>query len=314
MAGAGSGGTRHTADLLVVVLLVVLAGCSDGFTGSAGVPTDATVTPAPVPTDAAPEEPFPPGMSAIGVIDASRLEATHLRTLENATFVERARTTVRLEDGSIAIEEVYLGRHGTNATHVVLRRSGTTRYPVPDRSLVEASVWENESFGIHRVLTTNGQVDLDAFDAPGIFYRRPRGGYGLAFEDGETVFQSRRVVNGSVEYVLVVEGIDAHGPWYYRDAFMRLRDDGRARAVVTSRGTIRRFVVEFPIVLEDRNATLRHTYTVEVGDVTVTRPWWFEEAVTRGAPPPPPSVSRVHHSRGMLEATESTLLHTPRQS
>ena len=145
--------------------------------------------------------------------DAERLEAAHLGTLSNATFVERARTTVRFENGSLAVEETYVGRHGANASGISLWRNGTTDYPVPDLSLVEAHVWGNASFGV------------------------------------------------------------------------------------------RRFVVEFPIRLGGRNATLRHTYTVEFGDVTVIRPPWSGDAIAGRTPGP---LALSHRSQGGRSAPGST--------
>lgn len=151
-------------------LLIVLVGCS-GVAAPDRTPTRA-VTPAPVPTD----PPFPPGLSAAGLTDTERLEAGHLAVLSNATFVDRARTTVSLANGSLAIEETYVGRHGADATSIRLRRNGTAAYGVPDRSLVEAGVWGNGSFGVRRFVTASGRVELGAFGGSGLFYWRPRGG------------------------------------------------------------------------------------------------------------------------------------------
>jgi hypothetical protein len=262
-----------------VVLLVVLAGCGGTLVGTGDAPAGRTITPAPVPTDTPEVVPLPPGVSTDGVTDARRLETAHLGTLSNATFVERARTTVSFENGSVAIEETYVGRHGTNATATVLRRNGTAVYGVPARSLVEVDIWENESFGARRFVTTDGRVEFEAFDDPVIVYAKPRPGYGIALRGAETTLESRRVANGSVEYVILARTVEIQGPWYFQGSFMDVREAGHARLVVSSAGTIRRFVVEFPIRLRDRNATLRHTYTVVFGDVTAPRPPWFDEAL-----------------------------------
>ena len=267
---------------LVLAVALALAGCS-GLAAPDGTPTR-SVTPVPVPTDVVTDAPLPPGVSPGGAIDAERLEASHTRTLTNTTFLERARTTVTLENGSVAIEETYVGRHGSNATRVSFRRTGAVRYGVPDRSLVEAGVWGNASFGVRRFVTAHDRVEIGAFEGAGLFYRRPRGGYGLSLREAEAGTVVHRVANGSAEYVVTAEGLDPRGPWYFRRTFMRLRGDGHARLVVTPDGTIRRFVAEFPISVAGRNATLRHTYTVDRGAVTVTRPAWFDEAVGRQGP------------------------------
>ena len=289
-------------DPLVAALLLVLAGCSGGLPGGTAT-TERTATPAPVPTDwpAA----LPPGLSSAGVADAERLEAGHTAALANTTFVERARTTVRLENGSTAIEGTYLGRHGTNATRIALRRNGTVGYGVPGRSLVEAGVWGNATFGVRRFVSADGRVELGRFDGPGLFYRRPRGGYGLALREAETGSVARRVANGSTEYVIDAEGLDPRGPWYFRRTFMRLREDGNARVVVAPDGAIRRFAVEFPVRVAGRNATLRHVYTVERGGVTVTRPLWFGEAVT-GRTPGPLALSHSGQAESAPDATRIT--------
>lgn len=272
--------------LLAVVILGVLTGCNAALGDRTDGPPERTVTPAPVPTDG----PRPgtvalsPGLSNRGVTDAAGLERAHTEALANATFVERGRTTVRFADGSLAIEETYVGRHGTNATRVSLSRSGTTDYGVPDRSLVRAEVWGNASFGARRLVTASGRTELGVFDGQGAFYRRPRGGYGLALRGAETDLRVRRTQSGSTEYVVTAEAVDADGPWYLRRTFIQVRDEGRARVRLDPDGTIRWFDVEFPVRIEGRNATLRHTYTVEFGDVTVTRPPWFEDAVAREPP------------------------------
>lgn len=276
---------------LAVAVLAVLAGCSGALVGTTDTPAERTITPAPVPTDSPDAAPLPPGVSTGGVTDANQLETAHLGTLANAALIERARTTVSFENGSVAIEETYVGRHGTNATVTRLRRNGTVEYGVPARSLVEVGIWGNESFGVRRFVTTGGRVGLEADDGPVIVYAHPRKGYGLALRGAETALESRRVANGSVEYVLLAREVNILGPWYFQGSFMEVREAGHARLVVTSAGTIRRFVVEFPVRVKDRNATLHHTYTVEFGDVTVTRPPWFGDAIA-GRTPGPSSLSR----------------------
>jgi len=290
---------RTRSLLLAVVLLGVLTGCNAAFGDRTGGPTERTVTPAPVPTDRprTGTVPLSPGLSTDGVTDPAGLERAHVEALANATFVERGRTTVRFDDGSLAVEETYVGRHGTNASRISLRRSGTAEYGVPDRSLVRAEVWGNASFGARRLVTASGRTELGVFDGPGGFYGRPRGGYGLALREAETDLRVRRTQSGSTEYVVTAEGVDADGPWYLRRTFLRVRGEGRARVQLDPDGTIRRFDVEFPVRTEGRNATLRHTYTVEFGAAAVTRPGWFEAAVASGRPPSLP--------RAAVPATDS---------
>ena len=279
---------RARSALLAVVLLAGLAGCNAAFPDGTDAPAERTVTPAPVPTD----RPRPgtgslsPGLSTGGVTDPAALERAHAEALSNATFVERGRTTVRFGNGSLAIEETYVGRHASNATRISLRRNGTAAYGVPDRSLVRAEVWGNASFGARRLVTANGRTELDVFEGPGEFYRRPRGGYGLALDEAESDLRVRRTQSGSTEYVVTAEGVDADGPWYLRRTFLRVRAEGRARVQLDPDGAIRRFDVEFPVRLAGRNATLRHTYTVERESPTVTRPPWFDEALAGRTPGP----------------------------
>lgn len=295
--------SRQRLTGLAVVILAVLAGCGGGTVGPADTQTGRTVTPAPVPTDQPSAVPLPPGVSTGGVIDAERLEAAHLRTLSNATFLERGRTTVRFENGSLAIEETYVGRHGSNATATRQRRNGTVQYGVPSQSLVDADIWGNGSFGARRFVTTDGRVEFEAFDRPVITYTLPRIGYGLTLRDAETTLEFQRVANDSVEYVLLARGVDVLGPWYFQGSFMQPREAGRARVVVTLDGTIRRFVVEFPIRIDGRDATLRHTYTVEFGDVTVIRPPWSGDAIAGRTPGP---LALSHRSQGGRSAPGST--------
>jgi len=279
------GSPPHRPGPLVVGLLLVLAGCGGALPGTDG-PRERTVTPALVPTDRPTARPVSPGLSTGGVTDAAALERAHAEALGDTTFEERARTTVRFGNGSLAVEETYVSRHGTNATRIPFRRNDTVEHGAPDRSLVEADVWGNASFGARRLVTANGDTELGVFDGPGQFYRRPRGGYGLALRDAETDLRVRRSRSGSTDHVLTAEGIDADGPRYLRGTSLPVRAEGHARVRLDPDGAIPRFAVGFPVRVAGENATLRHVYTVERGNVTVARPPWFEEAAgERGAGP-----------------------------
>lgn len=277
-------------NALLAAVLVLLAGCS-GLSGPApgpeGSPTttpSGTVTPVPVPTDGPSNASLPPGISRSGLTSASVLRDAHRGALEDRSYLEASRTTVRFPNGTVAVEQTLDTRHTRDRSATRLRRNGTERYASGGEP-VAAGVWANESYLVQRLVFADGETRHNARRIHGL-PDQPRLGYAAALEDTRTAVESQREANGTRETVLVASGLRARGPWYFDENSMELRDRGRARLVVTEAGVLTRFVAEFPARLDGQNVTVRHVYRLTARDVRAPRPPWFEEVPPAETPSP----------------------------
>src|SRR6056297_973416 len=104
---------RRALGTVLVVVLVVLAGCSGVFGGS-DEPTE-TVTPAAVPAD----EPTPtlvpqlaPGVTEQGIESPRALVAAHGSFFGNQSFARASNTTVVATNGSVLVQRTSRLRAG----------------------------------------------------------------------------------------------------------------------------------------------------------------------------------------------------------
>lgn len=141
--------------VLVLVVMVILAGCS-GFAGVSGndpAVTDSVATPAPVPTD----QPvaYPPGLSESRV-NATALGAAHERALRDASY--RWQFDAREARPEFSLGTVYVG------PRVTVEASGPRRYAVVRSQVTErggglaVETWERTRFVTgSRVLVRDGE-------------------------------------------------------------------------------------------------------------------------------------------------------------
>jgi hypothetical protein len=266
---------------LVVVCLVVVAGCSALPGGPSDREPTETVTPVPVttPTPAASTQPgdLPPGVFANGSVDVEHLVDAHESYLADRSYTWQLRYSVAGAD--------------------ILRNNFTRRVTVgQERFLVEQTtpaVSRNQTLYVDdkaRLRTTQrGQEEFTWVD-------EPQGSQSYAFA-GDVV--ERFLAGVSVDVSVVERG----GRTYYRlytdgnDIPNSLTRFGVAArnytmtAYVTPQGFVRTVVVDYNLGEEydNRRVTSRYDYSA-VGSTTVAEPDWVTRMTSTpaAATTPPP--------------------------
>lgn len=302
---------------MLVAGLVLLAGCN----GLAGSPTPTTaVTPAPVPST----PPYPPGLTAEGVVDASPLATAHAQAVSNRSYTLRSNRTVRYANGSLRSRLTVSVELADNRTY--LARASTAGEHAPTflgRPPARATFWSNGSLYLRAYTkddeTTYNQfvpsdrfiaswqywVSTAAYGGVGNYARRT---YELAFESLDTRVAGE-VSAGNATLFRVVgrpEGDTGFLPGNVR----RIRNL-TVVALVESSGLVRSFRVRYTGVQNGEPVRVRWTVTYsDVGSTTVPRPPWFERAVADGETSAAVSSSR-ERSRNSQRGTGSRGARTP---
>ncbi|MWG34502.1 hypothetical protein [Halomarina oriensis] len=296
--------------------LVVLAGCGTG--GSGGATDPETVTPAPVPSDAATEVPsertVAPGVTTGGVVAPTRLVGAHVAALRGRSFKTTRRTVEYAPDGTVRASvqirgfvsadrrRLYLDRRAEGTVVESTGLDGRTEQYMAGTRVAEREVRNGtERFDSRRrdpgaIVGTVLISDLLASST-----------YSLAFHGMNFTVASQPDRWSAAQYRLVSTGTPS------RDTVVGLAG-GRARnlsfmATVTDDGLVTWSRLAY--TAERGGETVRVVRTVsfeEVGTTSVERPAWFETAtnestVTRTTPetqtapargdPPRPSFGAV---------------------
>lgn len=258
---------------LVVVALVVLAGCNGALDG--GDESTATVTPIAVPTDQATPTALPtlaPGLTRRGIEDPDALLAAHESTLENRSFTTRSNTTLTFANGSTVpggSSVTYAGAAGETVRVVVDRPETGDAVPT------HTEAWQRDTALFVNRTDANGTTDYDritvgsgqrigVYGAGNLEYRfRSLALAGTSViereRNGTTVFDVRGSVAGET------------------------MDDATFRLVVGQDGLIHRYRVTQETFSGNQSATT--TTVVTYDDVGTTpppeRPDWVDVARNR---------------------------------
>lgn len=271
--------------LLAVLALVVLAGC-----GGAPAPTtpEATVTPAPLPTDDGDE--LAPGLTGDGVTEPGTLARAHVARLADRSYTLAVNRTVRYPNGTLR-ERLGLNLSlGANRSYLVHTGTEGPRAPVflgipPAR----AAFWSNGSAYTRR-LTRDGTTTYTSFrptDGAGTwqYWARtvpyggrggnPRGFLTRAFSAVPTRTTARVSDGGTAAYRVVGDGaterieLDVNDP---REVDLR--------ATVTAAGLVRSLSLSYVGTVEGERVVVERSYRYErVGNTTVERPGWVDRAL-----------------------------------
>ena len=275
-----------TGAVLALAAVLVLAGCS-GTAGSGGPPTR-SVTPAPVPADATPPARVTaPGLSPLGVENASLLAAAHRRALADVPFTERTVTTVSDGSGTILGRRTLVVRRGPEAFYLDYEVEGAPRRDARSFGVVAAAVWSDGRTTVQS--TTDGDGSVRRSRVSNGFYANlvePEAGlYARTLERASLRRVDRRVVDGTTRYVFVAEAVEP--PPSFGLSGTTPTGNASVRAVVGADGVVRRVTLTFPARYRGRSATVEHVFEyVVVGRTTAPRPSWYGEAVENGTPGP----------------------------
>jgi len=265
---------------LVVVGLVVLAGCSivaDG--GDAGAPAE-TLTPAPVPTTAptatAAPSPLPPGVTTGGTISPSALASAHVRAVTSRSYVwaERRRTLTATGDGNWT--------EARNRTRTIRVADGDTYRWSRSRRVV----WTGLTLGYQPAIERYSDGDtryVREQDADGPLYRAQpatNDSQVLALVAANRVQSYLSLRNVSVS-VGQVDGerrywVGSNGGGVVDGEYAANYSVG---AVVTPDGFVRRLSVTYTTERRGTPTRIEYEYAYRrVGNVTVSPPDWLPEA------------------------------------
>lgn len=261
---------------LVVALLVVLGGVGGATTFS----TAATDADEPTQTTG-----LPPGVTADGVTDSLALADAHQRALQNTSYTISTTHEYRWPNGTL------IG-HGTTTSQVAPERASF--YTVTSQTYRNAT----RTMGVeHAEIARWGDEEglLIARDLPDrpIEYRErstdgrspgPETGWDTvytAFDSVNTTVPTQVERNGTTLYKVVTASQPEPASVYSDDATYS------AVAFVDSDGIVRTFQQTRRTTYDDRPAILTRTiHVTEVGDTTVERPSWADDATENGTVDP----------------------------
>lgn len=266
----------------VFAVLLVLSGCSGLFGGGTSTPT---VTPVDPPTGSPTATPVPvlaPGVTARGVQNASALASAHEAVLANESHTIAATETRRYADGTLQWQYDSDRRVAPTEArhHAVATISGTER-PFGIGSLRNVSRFETYREGqqVH-VFESNGTATRSVRttgDAP----RVVADPLVAVFSATETEVEGRVTRNGTTVHRLVV--VEVTRPELLAGALARPSYDSVENAsfsaLVDSRGLVHEYRLAY--TLHRGETTVQVTREVRfrsVGNTTVTRPPWYDDA------------------------------------
>lgn len=287
-------GVQRAGTLLLAGLLVV-AGCS-GFPGvGQGDGSDEQLTPAPVPevtpTDA------PGRLTATEATDAAELARAHAARLANTSFELVSNRTATDRTGTIVSRLDIRLRTGSSPR--VYRAWITTSGPggpvFLGRPPASASFWSNGETYIRRLTRENRTVYNEFVPPFGYAGTRdywlevvaldgtPRNDITEAFGSFRTRVTDRTTVDGTTIYRIVGTNVRSQG-------FVDDNEDIRAvrnatlTARVTERGLVRAYQITYTGTLPDGTVVdvVRRIHYRGVGNTTVSRPSWYEQATRDG--------------------------------
>lgn len=277
------------AGLWSVVVLVTLAGCG-GIAGPGATPT-ATETPAPVPTADPSDVTFVPGVTGGGVVAPTALARSHERYLANRSYALAVNRTVRYANGTLRSQVVTRVRLARNRTyHTDIRVAGPHATLVIGEAPARASFWSNGSLYL-RKFTRGNETVYNAFEPVGgagtwTFWVHFFVLEGSASADVEALFDAvrtrvvdRTTVDGHRQVRVASVGTHRSTAFVDIDAARNVRDV-RVRATVDERGFVRRYEVRYTATVDgDPVRVVRTVEYTGVGETTVARPPWYEDAV-----------------------------------
>jgi len=282
-----------TASAVGLAMLAVLAGCGGAPLGSDRPPsTDATATPAPLPTDAPAQTRLAPGLTGAGVTEPRTLATAHARLLSNTSYRLVTTRTVRGQDGSLRqCLPLNLSLSADRGYLVHVETEGPLAPVFLGTPPAEATFWSNGSAYL-RAYTRGGETTYNEFrpvDGAGSwqYWARtvpfggptgtPRNFLGNTFAAVPTRVDGR------------VEGRAGTNATAYRVAGDRATDslegledprEVRLLATVTEAGLVRSLRLSYTATVDGETVRVERTLRYgRIGDASAPRPPWADRAL-----------------------------------
>lgn len=257
--------TRLAVGAVAVVVLLGIAGCSTPLVGERGPTETSTVTPAPLPgesTESEESRQYPPGIAPEGVTDAARLVDAHDAVLANTSHTVRLSSTREYANGSTQTRyDRVLRVAAPDRFHYVLSVQDAGRERRIER-------WRAGEEALAAV-TADGETTYRRLDAP----QRPtlvtRSELARVLEIAPSRLAGTETRNGTRLYRLAGGPADVSG-----------LSNVSYVALVDPRGLLVSYTVTYEVSERDRTRSVRVTAAFDaVGETTVERPRWYDEAV-----------------------------------
>lgn len=221
---------------------------------------------------------YPPGLSAAGVTDPLALVDAHRDALNDTSYALSSSVTYRRPNGSLLSSSVTTTRVAPGGASFYALSSQTNRAPAGPLGVghTELAVWANETAAVRAVDTGNATPD----------YRRvarerapfePTGQWELLYSafaaTNTTVVERFEAEDGTTLFRVASTGVREASAYPTRARFGFV-------AVVDERGVVRTFQQSYRTTFRERPAVVSRTIQVTaLGNVTVERPEWFEQAM-----------------------------------
>lgn len=223
---------------------------------------------------------FPPGLSEEGVTDPLALVSAHRQTLENTSYVVSTTTTYRRPNGTLLAQSTTAVRvaPGAESYYATTSQTGANETRPLGIEHYDIEVWANET---HAVAARHFP------DAEPTYRQTSRSD---AVMEPTSQWELLYAVFGSTE-TAVVGQLERDGTTLFRVVSTPATDDANATgpaselryefsALVDSQGVVHSIQMTQRTDIEDRPAIVSRTVHVsEIGNTTVERPSWFEQAM-----------------------------------
>lgn len=268
-----------------ITVLVVLAGCSGlAFGPDAG---GETVSPAPVPTD----DGLPPGVDRSGAVDAPVLAAAHGTALEDASYTLTTNRTVRLANGSLqSALGVELQLSAARNYHANVTVAGPEAPVVIGEPPTRAEYWSDDEVYLRRQAIDNRTVysryDSETYVGTWRFWL---GSVALDIDPETDLYATlrsfeTRVADRSDRRVHLVGTVARSQEFVDDQSDVERVENATLHAFLTHGGLVTSYHVTYDAVRDD-GETVRVRRSVRfhaVGNTTIDRPAWYDEAMNRG--------------------------------
>lgn len=281
---------RRSILPILLVLSLVLAGCNAIPLGGDETP-EQTFTPAPVPTDRPTPTPIPklaPGLLGTGVTDPFALVGAHAAVLNGTSYTYHKNFTIWYANGTIFNQVTTRAQYAANHSRFYIIQRG---FDINVRGGESFSMWSDGE----RVLIARTSNNSTSYIFPRSANGEPVPPQELSFYGGNNYAVA--ALFSSVE-TRVVDSITRNGTTLYRvvatnvtnpAAFMGQQSRNvTLRALISSRGLVRESHLTFTATLNNNTVRIhRHFRYTDIGNTTIERPLWYDEAIENVSTAPP---------------------------
>lgn len=263
---------------VLLVVLIVLAGCSSAGTPTTTNPAKSQSTTLQQPTTVSSNQTtLAPGVTTRGVTDPWELAQAHRRTLGNSSFTVVGNQTIR-ENGTIVVQSNSETQVAQSDERYSLTATATgdnvESYGVAPYNI---TVWSNETTTVQRIDYRNGTIEHRELSPKATFVRGD-------ITDWTTVYELFTAVNTSVTRTIEREGrtlyeVVSTGSPHPTSSYAK-NSNFTLTAYVSPNGVVHEYEVAYVTTRIDRRVQVsRHVQYTNLGTTDVEQPAWATKAI-----------------------------------